>query len=200
MVPDRDVAAFDARARTYKQGPLGRLHREIAARTVDLVLASGPEPKRILDVGCGTGYLLRLLCERCADVIELAGVDPAATMISTAEGASVGDRFWFGSGIGAENLPFGDGTFDVVTATTSFDHWSDQQAGLRECARVLDLNGRLVLVDQFSALLLPTLLVGRRGKARTKARATRLLSSAGFRSIAWHPLYTPLIKAVVASR
>jgi ubiquinone/menaquinone biosynthesis C-methylase UbiE len=44
------------------------------------------------------------------------------------------------------------GSFDLVVSVTSFDHWSDQQAGLAECHRVLVPGGRLVLVDQFSAV------------------------------------------------
>jgi SAM-dependent methyltransferase len=99
----------------------------------------------------------------------------------------------------AERLPFGDGSFDLVVSTTSFDHWSDQLAGLRECARVLVPGGRLVLVDQFSLWLAPTLLVGRPGRARTKGRVTSLLGAAGFSSLAWHDLYALIIKAVTAT-
>jgi hypothetical protein len=64
---------------------------------------------------------------------------------------------------------------------------------------VMRPGARLVLVDQFLALLAPTLLAGRRGKARTKPRAARLLTSAGFRSPEWHDLYTVIIKAVTAT-
>jgi SAM-dependent methyltransferase len=99
----------------------------------------------------------------------------------------------------AEGLPYPDGLFDLVLSTTSFDHWSDQQAGLRECRRVLRPGGRLVLVDQFSLWLAPTLLVGRRGKARAEWRASRLLVTAGFHSLAWHDLYAVIIKAVTAT-
>jgi putative SOS response-associated peptidase YedK len=60
--------------------------------------------------------------------------------------------------------------------------------------------GCLVLVDQFSAWLLPTLLAGRRGKARTKRRPTRLLAAAGLHSPQWHDLYAIIIRAVTASR
>ena len=49
-------------------------------------------------------------------------------------------------------------------------------------------------------LLAPALLGQRRGKARTRGRAERLLNAAGFTSLAWHDLYTPIIKAVTASR
>jgi SAM-dependent methyltransferase len=44
-----------------------------------------------------------------------------------------------------EVLPFPEGSFDLVVSTTSFDHWADQRAGLRECARVLAPGGWLVL-------------------------------------------------------
>jgi ubiquinone/menaquinone biosynthesis C-methylase UbiE len=98
----------------------------------------------------------------------------------------------------AEHLPYPEDAFDLVLSTTSFDHWSDQPAGLRECARVMRPGGRLVLVDQFSAWLAPTLLV-RRGKARTKPRATRLLVAAGFRAPDWHDLYAVMIRAATTT-
>ena len=40
----------------------------------------------------------------------------------------------------------------------------------------------------------------RRGKARTKLRATRLLAVAGFRSPQWHRLYAVIIPAVTATK
>ncbi|MFY9765022.1 MAG: hypothetical protein WAK42_08445, partial [Mycobacterium sp.] len=60
--------------------------------------------------------------------------------------------------------------------------------------------GQLVLVDQFSWWLMPTMLTSRRGKARTKRRATRLLLDAGFCSLQWHPLYAVIINAVTATK
>ncbi len=86
-----------------------------------------------------------------------------------------------------------------LVSTTSFDHWAGQPAGLRECARVMAPGGHLVLVNQFSPLCLPTLIGRRRGKARTRRRATRLLTGAGFRSPQWHALYAVIIGAVTAS-
>jgi len=209
----RDVAAFDERSAGYEQGWLGRLHHEIADRTADVALTVAPSPSRILDVGCGTGYLLRLLASRCPDAAELAGVDPAPGMIKVASafaapdaagaagaaGAPAGDeRLKFSAGV-AERLPYRDGSFDLVVSATSFDHWSDQLAGLRECHRVLVPGGRLVLVDQFSSWLVPTLIFGRSGKARTKRRAGRLAEAAGFGSVARHAVYAVIINAVTAT-
>jgi ubiquinone/menaquinone biosynthesis C-methylase UbiE len=192
----RDLAAFDERAPAYESGWRGRLHHAIADRTAALVLIGTP-PRRVLDIGCGTGYLLRRLAGRC-DAVELVGIDPSPSMIAVAGETADDRRLRFSVGV-AERLPYPDDAFDVVVSTTSFDHWSDQRAGLAECARVVATDGRLVLVDQFSAWLVPTLLAGRRGKARTKRRATRLLLTTGFRSPEWHDLYAVIIKAVTAT-
>ena len=196
---DRDIAAFDARAGSYEGGWLGGLHHRIADRTADLALTAAAAPERILDVGCGTGYLLRQLDARCPDAVELTGVDPARAMIAAARAAAAGERLRWLEGT-AEELPFPEGSFDLVVSTTSFDHWADQRAGLGECARVLAPGGWLVLTDLFSALLAPTLLGSRRHKARTRRRASQLLAAAGFRGAQWHDVEGVIIRTVTARR
>jgi ubiquinone/menaquinone biosynthesis C-methylase UbiE len=197
--PQRDVGAFERRAANYESGRLGKMHHEIVDRALELALTLQPQPKHLLDVGCGTGYLLRRAAARLPDAVELVGVDPSQAMIATAEAARTDDRISLLGGIGAEHLPFSEETFDLVTATTSFDHWSDQPAGLAECARVLRGGGRFLLVDRFSLLYAPTMLA-RPGRARTMRRVNRLLASAGFAEMSWRALYTPLIRAVLATR
>jgi trans-aconitate methyltransferase len=88
MARDLDVAAFGERARGYEAGWLGRLHHEIAGRVRDLALARVPAPRRVLDVGCGTGYLLRRLAGRYPGADAMAGVDAAAAMVQVAAGAA----------------------------------------------------------------------------------------------------------------
>jgi ubiquinone/menaquinone biosynthesis C-methylase UbiE len=194
--PHRDVAAFEQRAARYEEGWIGCLHHQVADETAALARSVSPAPARVLDVGCGTGYLLRLLARQWPEASELAGLDPAPSMIEAAAASADDPRLRFSVGT-AERLPFPDGSFDLVVTTTSFDHWSDQPAGLRECARVLAPGGHLILVDVFSPWLIPTLVGARREKARTRSRASRLLSAAGFTSLAWHDVYA-IIKAVTA--
>jgi ubiquinone/menaquinone biosynthesis C-methylase UbiE len=199
VVHDRDVAAFSERASGYESGWRGRLHHEIADKAIDLALAGSARPHRVLDVGCGTGYLLRGLAARIPEARELAGIDAAPAMIETARTMAGDRRIRFATAT-AEHLPYPDETFDLVISTTSFDHWSDQRAGLAECFRVLVPGGRLVLIDLFSAWLVPTLVAGRRGKARTKRRAARLLAEAGFPAPQWHDLYAVIIRAAMAAK
>ena len=163
MARDRDVAAFGERAQGYDEGWRGRMHHQIADGTVDLALTCVPAPKRILDVGCGTGYLLSRLAARAPQAEVLAGIDAAPAMIEVAGDAAADDRLRFVVGT-AERLHWPAASFDLVVSTTSFDHWADQRAGLAQCARVLAPGGCLVLADLFSVLLLPTLLAGRRAR------------------------------------
>ena len=199
MPPYRDVAEFNDRAASYDRGWRGRLHHEIAERTASLAVATVAAPNRVLDLGCGTGYLLRALADRYPDAEQLVGIDAAPAMVKTANTVTEDDRLTFTVGV-AEQIGHPDEAFDLIVSTTSFDHWSDQQAGLRECARVLRPGGRLVLVDQFSWWLLPTTLTSRRGKARTRRRANRLLLRAGFAALHWHRLQAVIINAVTATK
>jgi ubiquinone/menaquinone biosynthesis C-methylase UbiE len=175
------------------------MHHEIADRAASLAVATSASPSRVLDMGCGTGYLLRTLAGRYSDAQQLCGIDAAPQMIATARAFARDDRLTFTVGV-AEELGYPDGTFDLIVSTTSFDHWADQQAGLVECARVLRPGGHLVLVDQFSRWLLPTLATSRRGKARTRGRATNLVVRAGLSSPRWQRLYALIINAVTATK
>ena len=115
-------------------------------------------------MGCGTGFLLRLLADRLPEAERLLGIDAAAGMIAVAKSKANDPRLSFSEGV-AEKLPYPDESFDLVVSSTSFDHWEVQGAGLSECGRVLAPGGHLVLTDLFSPLLVPTLLGARRDRA-----------------------------------
>src|ERR1700761_3386509 len=92
MTEHRDVAAFDRRAPGYESGRLGRMHHEIADRALRLARAAAPDARRVLDVGCGTGSLLRSLAERLPEATALHGVDAAPAMIEAATAAAARER------------------------------------------------------------------------------------------------------------
>lgn len=189
MAFDRDVAAFDRRAGRYETGRLGRWHLDVTSKAADLV-AGQSIPGRVLDIGCGTGALLRDL-QRLQPKAALVGLDPAPAMAAMAAEIS---PVVMGT---VEDLPFPVASFDIVVSTMSFDHWRYQARGLAECARVLSPGGRLFLVDLFSAALWPTTIIGRRRHARTIRRATSLLQTAGFGHVSAQRLM-PLVRIVTA--
>jgi ubiquinone/menaquinone biosynthesis C-methylase UbiE len=155
-----------------------------------------------LDVGCGTGTLLVQLVAQAPKAIELVGVDPAAGMVAQSRSALRDAPRARIKQASVERLPFADDSFDLVVSVLSFDHWSDQQAGLFECARVARHGARLVIVDLFARWLRATTLLSQRERARTVKQATDLLRRAGFPQLNWQRVYAlgplPLVQAAVA--
>ena len=155
----RDVGRFGDWASTYDRSYLQRMLFEPVHRTM-LDLAGASTPNAILDVGCGTGRLLR----GAADIFpsaRLEGVDAAAEMIHQAQIAeSPRGRINFTHAV-AEKLPFPDWTFDLVFSSMTFHHWQDQAQGAGEIARVMTPGGRWLLADFVPRGLLRLLPLGR---------------------------------------
>ena len=138
---DRDVGSFDRRAQSYERDWRSPFHVPVVAAAAEVALAALPDPAAVLDVGCGTGALLRTLAGRLPAGVELAGVDPAPAMLEVGRAAlGAHERVRLARAV-AEHLPFRDASFDLVVSTVSFDHWTDQPAGLAEAARVLRAAG-----------------------------------------------------------
>ena len=100
---------------------------------------TGAEPRRVLDLGAGTGKLTRALVALGHDVI---AVEPSPEMIAQLRRALPGVEAIEGA---AERIPVPDGRFDVVTAGQAF-HWFEAERALPEIARVLRPGGTLGLV------------------------------------------------------
>ena len=118
----------------------------IQSTLLDLATEQVPEPRSILDVGCGTGRLLRTASQRFSGA-RLEGIDAAPKMVEQAISlVPPGAPIHFQQAT-AEALPFADGQFDLVFSTMTFHHWADQKKGVTEVARVLAPNGRWLLAD-----------------------------------------------------
>jgi ubiquinone/menaquinone biosynthesis C-methylase UbiE len=152
--PTRDVERFDRWAKTYDRHWMQRLIFEPVQQTVlDLAEQEAPRPSAILDVGCGTGRLLRLAAARFPEA-DLQGVDPAPEMLRQARlAAASASRIGFHQS-GAEALPFPDAHFQLVFSTLTFHHWADQPKATAEIARVLAPGGRWLLADFLATGLL----------------------------------------------
>lgn len=105
--------------------------------------------ERVLDVGCGPGRLALLAKARAGDG-EVHGIDPSTEMIELAKekAKKAGLDVRFRTGV-IEDLPFPDGTFQLVTSSFMLHHLPDdlKSQGFAEIARVLRPGGRFLAVD-----------------------------------------------------
>ena len=100
---------------------------------------AGGDQLTVLELGAGTGKLTRLLVEAGHDV---HASEPDEKMLAVLRRDLPGVRT---SRTGAEDIPLGDASVDVVVAAQCF-HWFDSQAALDEISRVLKPGGQLALV------------------------------------------------------
>jgi SAM-dependent methyltransferase len=98
---------------------------------------------RVLDVACGTGAVAQVALERAGATGTVAGLDLSAEMLAVARRKLPDLDLREGR---AEELPFGDGTFDVVLCQFGLMFFVDRAQALREMLRVLRDGGRMAVV------------------------------------------------------
>jgi ubiquinone/menaquinone biosynthesis C-methylase UbiE len=132
-----------------------------------------PQPgERVLEVGPGTGYYTLELVEWVGEdgVVEIFDIQQEMldhTMRAAAERGATNVRATQGD---ARSLPYEDDTFDAAVLVTVLGEIPDQDAALRELARVLKPGGRLVVGELFGDPHMVTL-----GSLRRRAEAAGLV-------------------------
>src|SRR4030095_7058098 len=160
---------------------------------LDALVGRIDTPRRILDVGCGTGRLLRKLGERWPGA-QLLGVDPNEEMISVARRIMPSASFHVGT---AESIPIDSTSIDLVVSSISLHHWADPLRGLREIGRVLHAGGCLCLAE----INLPRWLARlARSGARSSASIQGLIGESGLELQQQRLVLARVIVVAVASR
>ncbi len=136
------------RARLYdltSEIAFGGRRRRVYARIAAL---SGARPgDRVLDIGCGGGYLARLLAGAVAPGGRVTGLDPSAPAIGYARRRAPANGS-FAVGV-AQHLDLADRSFDVVTSTLAVHHIPEaaRPDAFGEMYRVLRPGGALLVAD-----------------------------------------------------
>ncbi len=99
-----------------------------------------------LDIATGTGEFARALAPQVATVI---GLDATNAMLEQGqkfiEQAGI-ENISFQKGV-AQNLPFADETFDIVSSRYAFHHFADPKPVISEMVRVCKTGGHAIIVD-----------------------------------------------------
>ncbi len=140
--PGRFLAALEERGRTPAQA---RLRRRFL-RFVPVRAGA-----HVLEVGCGSGVVLRDLVASVGPRGRVVGVDPSRWLLAAAARLLAGHpgrrRVALRTGDGAR-LPFANARFDVSLAVTVLLHVADPLAVVREMARVTRPGGLVAVQDQ----------------------------------------------------
>jgi ubiquinone/menaquinone biosynthesis C-methylase UbiE len=101
----------------------------------------------VLDVGCGTGYLTRIIAPVVVPRGHVTGLDASPAMIEYATRRAPSNcTYVVGEG---QNLPFPDGSFDLVVSSLAVHHMPEEARpeALRQMFRVLRPGGRLLIAE-----------------------------------------------------
>ncbi|KAF6562097.1 class I SAM-dependent methyltransferase [Paenibacillus sp. EKM202P] len=148
MIPEgnlqSNVDRFNGFADNYDQHrpEASSLVVEIISRYLDRNVAL------VADIGCGTGLSTFIWKDTARRIV---GIEPNPDMRGIAQrkleraGTTMTGTISFESGF-SNNLPFEDGTVDVITCSQSF-HWMDPESTLQEAGRVLAQGGVFAAFD-----------------------------------------------------
>jgi ubiquinone/menaquinone biosynthesis C-methylase UbiE len=123
---------------------------DVVAQRRDVVAALAPAAgERVLDLGCGPGYLAAEIAGAVGEGGRVHAVDPSPSMLAVAAarraapGAAPVDL----AAGDALAIPLPDGAVDAIVCTQVYEYVEDIPAALAEARRVLAPGGRLVVLD-----------------------------------------------------
>jgi ubiquinone/menaquinone biosynthesis C-methylase UbiE len=166
--------------------------RERAFRSAVVAAVVAEQPAAVLDVGAGTGTLAIALA-KALPAATVSGVDGDAQILARARRKAADTGITFVEGR-AEQLPFGDASFDALTTTLMLHHLTTEtkQAALDDARRVLRRGGKLVIADwgrpqdhlMAMAFHVVRLLDGYEPtRANAEGRLPELVTHAGFHAV-----------------
>lgn len=140
--------AFNKQAQTYDYDIKGQHARTLYPYILERIV--GKSYSTILDLGCGTGKLLKMVKKK-EPYIKTYGIDISENMIliakkqlqNTAE-LVLGD---------SEHLPFENSKFDAVYCNDSFHHYPAPKEVVAEVSRVLKPDGIFIICDCWQPFL-----------------------------------------------
>jgi ubiquinone/menaquinone biosynthesis C-methylase UbiE len=148
-------------------GSVMSLHEPLIGRMFSPRKFDVSKCRNILDVGSGAGQILGHLLKHTTADTRLVAFDLSHGMLRRARSRLQSTRPSYVAG-DLTQLPFADNTFDCITCGWVIEHLPDPRPGLKELSRVLQPDGRLLLLATEDTL--PGMVVSRTWKCRTYNR------------------------------
>jgi len=147
-----DAAAFDSAKAEELAERLEVLHgseAERAHRAAYLDLLDVGSGKQVLEVGCGSGWVLREIARRVGPGGRAAGLDASAELLTIARAQAERDELSIELRQGdARQLPFDDDEFDVALAPLVLLHVPEADRAVPELVRVVRPGGRVGVLER----------------------------------------------------
>lgn len=134
---NRQAAAYDQNTSVYYSGPA----KISCSDAIPFLLTHSFHS--LLDVGCGTGYLIDNLSREHA--ASYCGLDISENMLAVARAKQIPNAAFVQGR--SDALPYPDEAFDVVTCIQSFHHYPSPDKAMQEAWRVLKPGGLYLLSD-----------------------------------------------------
>ncbi|MBW9147795.1 class I SAM-dependent methyltransferase [Clostridium sp. CM028] len=143
---------FNKQAESYDKSANGKFVAPMYNEIINRIMLI--KPKKLLDVGCGTGNVLMKLVENSN--IELYGLDISEKMIDMAK-KNLGNSADLKVS-DSECMPWKNNTFDVIVCNASFHHYPNPDKTLLEMKRILTSNGTLIIGDPTAPVVIRQVL------------------------------------------
>ena len=141
-----------------------------------------PAKAKILDLGCGTGATVEHVINNYG--FNISGLDKNLAKVGNQKKLIVAS---------ANNIPYADAKLDGVLMECSLSMMENPVAVLKECHRILKMDGRLIISDVY-AQGEPARLKGCLNRVDTKNDILEMLFQNGFKQELFED-YSPYLKA-----
>ena len=121
----------------YYQSNFGKEVDEIEKDIVDCLISEIPKTE-MLELGCGTGHWTTYFLNKGFNI---TAIDSSETMLNIAKSKNINAKFMIAD---AQNIPFKDESFKIISSITMLAFVDNQDAVIQEVYRVLKKNAWFV--------------------------------------------------------
>jgi len=107
-----------------------------------------PESADIIDIGCGGGYNIKRMLNRCKHG-RIVGFDISDESVRKAQKVNKGEKRVEIIQGNVEKMPFTDNQFDLATAFETVFFWPDAAENLKEVWRILKVSGQFAIINNY---------------------------------------------------